>query len=207
MSKRDLLKKANTANVQNRGTDTVLNETPVPAKEEKKVEPVAQSTPVSAAKPQEKPAESAKAKEKKEAEAVEPKVNKDTDTLPAQVKTSKPAKKTNISKYTAAKVSKSIMLTAEDNRYLIRTASATAKSIQDVFAEVMADEIEEVKKGNIDAELAESFLKLKAGNERRNVMIPGDLVKAIADTATLVPLKQGKFILYALQKKRDSLTK
>ena len=94
------------------------------------------------------------------------------------------------------------MLTAEDNKYLIKQAAARKKPIQDIFGEVMADEIEEVKKGNIDDELAESFLKLKANNERRNVLIPEDLSIAIADTASEIPLKQGKFILYALSRRR-----
>jgi hypothetical protein len=117
---------------------------------------------------------------------------------------SKPAISENLAKYTGNKISKSIMLTAEDNKYLIKQAAAQKKPIQDIFGEVMADEIEEVKKGNIDEELAETFLKLKANNERRNVLIPEDLSIAIADTASEIPLKQGKFILYALSRKRQA---
>ena len=117
----------------------------------------------------------------------------------------KPALSANLAKYTGPKISKSIMLTAEDNKYLIKQAAAQKKPIQDIFGEVMADEIEEVKKGNIDEELAESFLKLKANNERRNVLIPEDLSIAISDTACEIPLKQGKFILYALSRKRQSM--
>ena len=116
---------------------------------------------------------------------------------------SKPAISANLAKYTGTKISKSIMLTAEDNKYLIKQAAAQKKPIQDIFGEVMADEIEEVKKGNIDEALAETFLKLKANNERRNVLIPEDLSIAIADTACEIPLKQGKFILYALSRKRQ----
>lgn len=117
---------------------------------------------------------------------------------------SKPAISENLAKYTGNKISKSIMLTAEDNKYLIKQAAAQKKPIQDIFGEVMADEIEEVKKGNVDEELAETFLKLKANNERRNVLIPEDLSIAIADTASEIPLKQGKFILYALSRKRQA---
>ncbi len=119
-------------------------------------------------------------------------------------KMTKPAVSENLAKYTGNKISKSIMLTAEDNKFLIKQAAAQKKPIQDIFGEVMADEIEEVKKGNVDEELAETFLKLKANNERRNVLIPEDLSIAIADTASEIPLKQGKFILYALSRKRNA---
>ncbi len=111
--------------------------------------------------------------------------------------------KTNLEKYKEQKASLSIMISSEYNKYLIKRAAAEKKSIQDIFGEIMADEIERVKAGDIDETLADSFLKLRANNERRNVQLPKDLITAIADTAALIPLKQGKFILYSLSRKID----
>lgn len=197
MSKRDLLKKANAGNAQNRGTEAVLNDTPkiIPQNENKITTAPANSpikTPI---------IEDTKETTEKLSVSSVKEIVKDKTVLS---KSSKKTVSSNFSKYTGSKVSKSIMLTAEDNLYLIKTAAASKKSIQDVFGEIMADEIEEVKKGNINHELADSFLRLRANNERRNAMLPSDLIKEISDTAALIPLKQGKFILYALYKKRTN---
>lgn len=231
MSKRDLLRKANAANLQNRGTEAVLNEEVPPKSSPSKAAPSTttsvEDTPVvkiinetvaasennrqqsSIEFISEKQSESStdhkielSSKNVEKAEIIEKTETVDSSISSKKSKITKPAISANLAKYTGSKISKSIMLTAEDNKYLIKQAAARKKPIQDIFGEVMADEIEEVKKGNIDEDLAESFLKLKANNERRNVLIPEDLSIAIADTASEIPLKQGKFILYALSRRR-----
>ena len=196
MSKRDLLRKANAGNVQNRGTEAVLNEEPAP-----KAKPAAPKETIRESKTTVSVPKETKTPEKTIEKPVKTVVSSKSS---ASSKISKSPISENLAKYTGAKISKSIMLSAEDNKYLIKQAAAKKKPIQDIFGEIMADEIEEVKKGNIDEELAESFLKLRANNERRNVLIPEDLSLAISDTASDIPLKQGKFILYALARKRNA---
>ena len=199
MGKRDLLRKANAGNAQKRGTEAVLNEEPtkvVVNASSVQEEASIQKAPIVTA---EKPVEV-----KEPIKVVEEKL-KTTSSLSSKItkSTKNTANDSSLLKdYTGPKTSKSIMLSKEDNIYLIKEAAKSKKPIQDVFAEIMANEIKEVSKGNIDQELADEFLVLRANNMRRNVSIPQDLIAAIDDTAALIPLKSGKFIQYALYRAR-----
>lgn len=199
MGKRDLLKAANRTNSQNRGTEAVLNEAPTTneppqiqvIKEVKEIVP----TPAVQEKKEVLKEESTSKKLTEiptPPQATEPKTEKASKTI------------SNLDKYTGEKAPISIMLSRDDNIYVSRKAAYEKKPLQVVFGEILADTIVDVKNGKINQELAEKYLLPIANNQRRNVFLPKDLIDDIKDTASMIPLKQGKFIQYALELSRTS---
>lgn len=199
MGKRDLLKAANRTNSQNRGTEAVLNEVPTiieaPQKPEIKEEKEFHPTP--------------ELKEIK-VDLKEDSTNKERVKIPTTTQATQPTTEkstkpiSNLDKYTGEKAPISIMLSRDDNIYVSRKAAYEKKPLQVVFGEILADTIVDVKNGKINQDLAEKYLLPIANNQRRNVFLPKDLIDDIKDTASLIPLKQGKFIQYALELSRTS---